>query len=316
MKFEGISNKTEECYTKMLNFKSKKWGLAAGLSLSLIAAGCGQEEAQQSGNISEEMKYTITGLEPGAGQTELNDQAIAAYANLKGWEQETSSTGAMLSALDQAIKDEKPIMITAWSPHYMFAKWDLKYLEDPEGIFGEEQHATTIVRKGLEEELPNASTLLDRFYFEVPDIESALLTATEEELELDVVAQQWVDENPEAVAEWTEGVEPVDGTPIELVSTPWDEALFTANVAKIVLEQQGFEVEFTPVDPAILFKSISTGQADASLSPWIPTTHGALYKEYEGEFVDLGPNFEGAKIGLAVPFYMDEDSLENFEPAE
>lgn len=262
------------------------------------------------------MNYSITGLEPGAGQTELNDQALAEYENLKGWEQETSSTGAMLSALDQAIQDEEPIMITAWSPHYMFAKWDLKYLEDPKGIFGEEQQAVTIVRKGLKEELPNAYTIFDRFYFEVSDIESALLKSIEKQLELDVIAQQWVDENKETVAKWTEGVELVDGTPIELVATPWDDQLFTANVAKIVLEQQGFDVELTPVDPAILFKSISTGKSDAALSPWMPTAHGAYYKEYESEFVDLGPNFEGAKIGLAVPAYMEENSLEDFEPAE
>lgn len=298
----------------MLNFEWKKIGLIAGLSLSLMVAGCGQEEAPQS--VSEEMDYKITGLEPGAGQTELNNQVIAEYENLKGWEQETSSTGAMLSALDQAIKDEKPIMITAWSPHYMFAKWDLKYLEDPKGIFGEEQHAATIVRNGLKEEVPNAYTLLDRFYFEVPDIETALLKSTEEGLELDVVAQQWVDENKEAIAEWTKGVEPVDGTPIKLVTTPWDEALFTGNVAKIVLEQQGFNVELTPVDPAILFESISTGESDASLSPWAPTTHGAYFEKYEGKFVNLGPSFEGAKIGLAVPAYMEENSLEDFEPEE
>lgn len=68
------------------------------------------------------MEYTITGLEPGAGQTELNNQAIEEYENLASWEQETSSTGAMLAALDDAIKNEESIMITAWSPHYMFAK--------------------------------------------------------------------------------------------------------------------------------------------------------------------------------------------------
>lgn len=298
----------------MINFKWKKVGIVAGLSLTLIAAGCGGEEEQQS--ISEEMDYTITGLEPGAGQTELNEQAIADYESLAGWKQETSSTGAMLSALDTAIKNEEPIMITAWSPHYMFSKWDLKYVEDPKGIFGEEQSAVTIVRKDLKEDAPNAYEILDRFNFEVPEIEAALHRANEEELEISEVAQLWVDENQEAVATWTEGIEPVDGTAIELVSTPWDEVLFTGNVAKIVLEQQGFNVEFTPVDPAVLFKSIATGDADASLSPWIPTTHGAFYEEYEGDFEDLGPNFKGAKIGLAVPTYMDIDSLEDFEPKE
>src|SRR5699024_3257551 len=130
----------------MFNFKWKKLGIIAGLSLSLVAAGCGQgdtgdtsEAEEEAGtNASEEMDYTITGLEPGAGQTELKEQAIEEYESLAGWEPQTSSTGSMLSALDEAMMNDEPIMITAWSPHYMFARWDIKYLEDPKGVFGEE----------------------------------------------------------------------------------------------------------------------------------------------------------------------------------
>ncbi|WP_100009777.1 glycine betaine ABC transporter substrate-binding protein [Lentibacillus sediminis] len=133
---------------------------------------------------------------------------------------------------------------------------------------------------------------------------------------MDTLAQKWVDENQEAVAKWTKGVEPVDGTPIEIVPTLWNSELFTANIAAIVLKQQGFDVTLTPIDPAVMFESIATGDADASLSPWMPTTHGALYKEHEGDFVDLGPSYENTRIGLAVPAYMEVDSLEDFEPAE
>lgn len=262
------------------------------------------------------MNYTITGLEPGAGQTELNDQAIDEYESLAGWEQQTSSTGAMLAALDEAINNEEPIMITAWSPHFMFARWDIKYLEDPQGVFGDEIYAATLVREGLQDDMPTAYALLERFNWDLSDVEDALLKAEEEQLEMEEVAQQWVDENEETVAEWTNGIETVDGTSMELASTTWDDALFSGNVAKIVLEQQGFDVTLTPVDPAILFQSISSGDADATLSPWLPTTHGALYEQHEGEFEDIGRNVEGAGLGLAVPSYMEEDSLEDFEPAE
>lgn len=162
--------------------------------------------------------------------------------------------------------------------------------------------------------MPEAYTIIDRFNWELADVEAALLEAQEKDFE--EVAQEWVDENQETVAEWTEGIEPVDGTEIELVLTPWDAEAFTSNVAKIVLEQQGFVVTLTPVDPAIMFESIVTGDADASLAPWMPATHGALYAEHEGDFEDLGPNVEGAKIGLAVPSYMDIDSIEDLEPAK
>lgn len=301
----------------MINFKWKSLGIFAGIFLLFVAAGCGQEDTDgTSDNVSEEMDYTITGLEPGAGQTELNDQAIEEYENLSGWEQDTSSTGAMLSALDSAIENEEPIIFTAWSPHYMFAKWDIKYLDDPMGVFGEEIYAATLAREGLQDEMPIAYTLLEQFHWDLSDVEEALLKAEEEGLEMEVIAQEWIDENEETVAEWTEGIETVDGTSMELAATTWDDALFTANIAKIVLEQQGFDVTLTPVDPAILFESIASGDADATLSPWLPTTHGALYEKYENEFEDIGKNVEDAQLGLAVPTYMEIDSLEDLQPAE
>lgn len=125
----------------MLNIKWNKLGVVTSLALALFAAGCGQEEANDSGNerngatsVSEELEYTITGIEPGAGQSKTNDIAIAEYESLNGWEHEMSSAGAMLSALDEAIANKEPIIVSAWSPHYMFANWDIKYLEDPKGF--------------------------------------------------------------------------------------------------------------------------------------------------------------------------------------
>ncbi|GEN89951.1 glycine betaine ABC transporter substrate-binding protein [Oceanobacillus sp. FSL W8-0428] len=300
----------------MMNFTWKRLGIIAGLSLSLIVAGCGSddESAQSESSISEELDYTITGTEPGAGQTQKNEEVLASYDNLAGWEQELSSAGAMLTQLSDAIDNEEPIVFSAWSPHYMFAKWDIKYLDDPQGIHGDEEQITTIIREGLENDMPEAYTVLDRIQLELPDLEEALLESQEKDFA--EVAQDWADANQDIVAEWTEGVSSVDGTSIELALLPWDDAIFTANVAKIALEQQGFNVTLTQVDPAIMFESIATGSADASLAVWMPVTHAELYEQYESNFEDLGPNLEGAKTGLAVPAYMDIDSLEDLEPKE
>lgn len=306
--------KNEGVSYNMINLKWSKFGIIAGLSLSLIAAGCGSDDAdtQDEGGVSEELDYTITATEPGAGQTEKNEEALETYKSLAGWKQDLSSAGAMLVQLEDAIANEEPIVFSAWSPHYKFAKWDLKYLEDPLGVYGEDEQITTIVRKGLGDEMPEAYTILDRLQWELPDVEEALLEALEKDVE--VVAQEWVNENQETVAEWTKGVDPVDGTSIELVLLPWDDAIFTANVTKVVMEQQGFNVLLTPVDPAIMFEAIATGDADASLAVWMPSTHAALYDKYEDDFEDLGANLDGARVGLGVPAYMDIDSIEDLEP--
>lgn len=297
----------------------KKVSLVFGILFTFVIAGCGDigasnnsNDNKSENNVSKELNYTITGIEPGAGQTQKNDEVIAGYENLKGWKQELSSTGAMLSALDEAIKNEEPIIFTAWSPHYKFAKWDLKFLEDPKGLFGDEESGVTLARKGLKEDFPVAYEILDRIHWEVKDLETALLKAEDEDIE--TVANRWVEENEEIVAEWTEGIAPANGDSIEIVMTPWEDSTFRSHVAGIVLEQHGFNVTLTPVDPAVVFKSIATGNADATLAPWLPSTHRDMYEAYEGDFEDLGPNFSGAKIGLAVPSYMKIDSLEDLEP--
>ncbi|GGM29269.1 glycine/betaine ABC transporter substrate-binding protein [Paraliobacillus quinghaiensis] len=298
----------------MFNSNWKKIGMVAGLSLSLVAAGCGQDDSQESQSVSEQLDYTITGIEAGAGITKATDRALTDYENLAGWEQTNSSTGAMLTELEKAIDNEEPIVVAGWTPHFMFAEWDLKYLEDPEGSFGGEEYLATIAREGLEEDMPEAYTILDRIYWEPADMESVMLAA--QETDFAEAAQQWVDDNQETVSEWTEGVEDVDGTAIELVHTPWDSERASGHVARIALEQKGYDVKLTPVDPAIVFQSIAEGDADASLAPWMPATHGPFWDEHEGEFLDLGANLDGAKIGLVVPSYMEVDSIEDFEPAE
>ena len=307
----------------LFNFKWKKIGILAGLSLSLVIAGCGQDDSASNGNnggnetttnISEELDYTITGIEPGAGITGQAINTLEEYENLEGWKLEESSTAGMMGSLDTAIKNEEPIIVTGWNPHWKFSAYDLKYLEDPKGTFGGSENINTIVRKGLEEDMPNAYKILDRFYWEPQDMEAVMFDA--QEVSFEEAANNWIQENQDKVAQWTEGVEKVDGKEIELVSTPWDSERASSEVMKAVLEQQGFKVKVTPVDPAIMFEAIANGEGDATLAPWLPSTHASFYEKHKENVVDLGENLTGTQNGLVVPEYMDIDSIEDLQPKE
>ena len=307
----------------LFNFKWKKLGILAGLSLSLIAAGCGQDDSASNGNnggdetttnISEELDYTITGIEPGAGLTGQAINSLEEYENLEGWELQESSTAGMIGSLDAAIKNEEPIIVTGWNPHWKFSAYDLKYLEDPKGTFGGSENINTIVKKGLEEDMPNAYKILDRFYWEPQDMEAVMFDA--QKVSFEEAANNWIQENQDKVAQWTEGVEKVDGKEIELVSTPWDSERASSEVMKAVLEQQGFKVKVTPVDPAIMFEAIANGEGDATLAPWLPSTHASFYEKHKENVVDLGENLTGTQNGLVVPEYMDIDSIEDLQPKE
>lgn len=294
----------------------KKVFMSIGAFLFIFVAGCdgddNEETASAGGEYSEEMDYMITGLEPGAGQTELNEEAIETYDSLSGWEQDLSSTGAMLTALEQAYENEEPIMITAWSPHYKFANWDLKFLEDPEGVYGEGDDSVALARDGLQGDHPVAYEILENITFEADELDEPLSETLDEDFE--VVAENWIEENRETVDSWTEGLDTVDGDSFELVTTSWDEMQLISNITANVLEEQGYDIVLTPSDPAVLFEAIANGEAEATVAPVVPVTHGELYEEYEGDFEDLGPTLLNIEIGLAVPEYMEVDSLDDFEP--
>lgn len=157
-------------------------------------------------DLTEEANKTITGIEPGAGVMAATEQALEEYDNLADWELLPSSSGAMTVALGQAIENEEDVIVTGWSPHWKFSSYDLKYLEDPKGVFGGEETINTFARKGLEEDMPEAFKVIDAFHWTPEDIESVMLEINDG-VDPEEAAAKWVDENPDKVAEWTEGIE-------------------------------------------------------------------------------------------------------------
>lgn len=303
----------------------RKLGLVFAAAPMMFIAACGNDDeattdegtAGDSGevNYGEEMNYKITGIEPGAGVVAAAEQATEDYESLEGWEVVTSSSGAMATELGAAIDNEEPIIVTGWSPHWKFQKYDLKYLEDPNGAFGDAETINTMVREGLEEENPEAYTILDQFQWESADIESIML-AVSDGTSVEEAAATWIEENSDKVAQWTEGTETVDGTDIELAYVEWDTEVASTNVVGQVLEAQGFNVKLTPLDNAVMWSAVAEGQADGMVAAWLPATHATQFETYGDDLVNLGENLEGAKVGFVVPSYMDIDSIEDLMPAE
>jgi glycine betaine/proline transport system substrate-binding protein len=90
----------------------------------------------------------------------------------------------------------------------------------------------------------------------------------------------------------------------------WDDSVATSNVAARVIEKKlGYPVQLVPVAAGVMWQGVARGDLDATLSAWLPVTHGDYYKNFKSKVVDLGPNFEDAKIGLIVPANVDASSL-------
>lgn len=143
----------------------------------------------------------ITGIDPGAGIMGLTEEAIEAY-ELEEMDIQSGSGATMTAALESAIQNEEDIVVTGWTPHWKFSRWDLKYLEDPKNVYGDAEQIHTIARQGLEEEMPEAYAILDAFEWTPEQMGEVMLMNQEEDADPYENAKQWVEENQDLVQEW------------------------------------------------------------------------------------------------------------------
>ncbi|QFU00695.1 Glycine betaine/carnitine transport binding protein GbuC precursor [Halomonas sp. THAF5a] len=142
----------------------------------------------------------ITGIDPGAGLMGLTEDVIDAYE--LDLDLQSGSGATMTAALQTAIDNGEPIVVTGWTPHWMFARWDLKYLEDPQNVYGGAEEIDTVVRQGLEEDMPEAYAILDAFEWTPEQMGEVMLMNQEEDSDPYENAKQWVEENQDVVQAW------------------------------------------------------------------------------------------------------------------
>lgn len=175
-----------------------------GTNLSGVKTGLVVPEYMSVNSIEElttQANKTITGIEPGAGMMTSATNTIKAYPNLNGWQIQASSSGAMVSALDKAYKNKEEIVITGWSPHWMFSKYKLKYLSDPKVAMGAKESIKTLARKGLKSDDPKAYKVLTKFNWHTKDMESVMLDI-QSGMKPSAAADKWIKANQKTVDSW------------------------------------------------------------------------------------------------------------------
>ncbi|MDL2316842.1 glycine betaine ABC transporter substrate-binding protein [Desulfovibrio sp. OttesenSCG-928-A18] len=144
----------------------------------------------------------IYGIDPGAEYMFTSLKAIGEYG-LDGFELVEGSDAVMVAMLADAIKRKKPVVVTGWAPHWKFGRWDLHFLEDPKGLFGQEEEIHTLVRKGLKEDMPDVYRFLDNFsYLDTKQLQSEMAKNEEKGADPLETARRFVREHPEQVEAW------------------------------------------------------------------------------------------------------------------
>lgn len=142
----------------------------------------------------------IIGIEAGTGIMNDAERAIAEYS--LDFELVESSDAAMTAYLESAVENEEWVVITGWSPHWKFGRYDLKFLEEPKEAFTETEHIDTVVRLGLKEDHPELYDFLDKVFFEPEELAQAMDLAQEEGATDESAAAIWVELNEELVESW------------------------------------------------------------------------------------------------------------------
>lgn len=154
-------------------------------------------------SVKRRLGHKIQGIDPGSGLMQASEAALDVYG-IEGVEIVSSSGAAMTAALGRAIRRDRWIVVTAWNPHWMFARWDLRYLDDPEGVFGGKERVHALVRQDFYQDYPAEVTgFLARMYVPLDELEAALLEATRSSV--DRAVDRYLESHPDRVDYWVTG---------------------------------------------------------------------------------------------------------------
>ena len=154
----------------------------------------------QMNDVADKFDGKIIGIDPGAGLMSKTEKVIKDYGLTK-FELMEGSGGIMTAVLKNKIKKKEWVVVTGWTPHWKFARWDLKYLKEPKGIYGGAEEIRTIVRKGLDKDMPEVYRFLDAFHWNLAEI-GQVMGWNADGADPYESAKRWIKENPDRVNEW------------------------------------------------------------------------------------------------------------------
>ena len=192
---------THEAY--LTSFKDKVQILGAnypGAKIGLIVPEYVKATSLDNLNASRaDFDGRIVGIDSGAGVMKKTEEAIKAYG--LDMRLQPSSGPAMTAELDRAYRANKSIAVTGWIPHWMFAKYKLRFLADPKNIYGAEEHVDSVINPNLNTKAPAVVAFLKKLSWKPEEI-GAVMLAVEGGAKPDAAAEKWIADNGARVAGW------------------------------------------------------------------------------------------------------------------
>ncbi|MBB3331493.1 glycine betaine/proline transport system substrate-binding protein [Halomonas campaniensis] len=159
----------------------------------------------------------IHGFGAGSAASEILEAAIAADTwGLGDWRLVDTSEVGMLSAAQDAISREEAIVWVGWTPHWMNLELPMRYLDDPQDLFGEnngESDVLTLIRSDYAEANPELVSFFEAFTFSAEEQSWMIQEYGQQERDPTDVATEWIHDNAERVEAMLTDVNGRDGEP-------------------------------------------------------------------------------------------------------
>jgi glycine betaine/proline transport system substrate-binding protein len=151
-------------------------------------------------DVKAKLNGTIDGIEPGGGLMQASEKTIKAY-DLNGYNLQSSSEAGMLAGVQRAYQSKQWVVATVWSPHWLFQKWQMRYLKDPKGTLGGEEQVHAFASKQFASKFPRADVFFKHFKLTLADVESIEFEGNTTN-DYAAAAKKFVDAHPEKLSAW------------------------------------------------------------------------------------------------------------------
>ncbi len=160
------------------------------------------DSIEDMNDVADNFDGEIIGIGPGAGIMTATGNAIEEYG--LDFTLVESSGPVMAATLSEAIEDEEWVVVTGWEPHWKFAEWDLKFLEDPDGVYGAVENIHTIARDDLADDMPEVVEFFENFYLDSDQLGDLMGAMEEHQEDMDEleIARDWMEDNRDLIESW------------------------------------------------------------------------------------------------------------------
>ncbi|WLR44358.1 glycine betaine ABC transporter substrate-binding protein [Bacillus carboniphilus] len=179
--------------------KGNAWYEGTGLGIAVPTYMEEVNSLEDLSKIKDEIDNQIVGIEAGTSLMDITDKEMLSAYDLD-IDLLTSSEPAMMTELKKAYEEERPIAVTLWNPHWAFSEYDLKYLEDPKGVYGEPDDIYFLTRLDFDTDYPNVFEMFQNW--QLNDQQLGTLMKYIEDSSPEEGAQKWIDENQDLIDSW------------------------------------------------------------------------------------------------------------------